>query len=93
MNVYHFVGYAATSKLSLTLKSSNSSSDWKVRTRPLCARSCGFSSPMSVPSNTAFPADVGTYPVIASMKVVSAPFGPINPTIPVGLLDLRGHRH
>ncbi len=50
-------GWAATSRLSSTVRSSNSSSDWNVRTRPRRVRSWGLSGRRSSPSSTIPPVD------------------------------------
>ena len=50
-------GWAATSRLSSTVRSSNSSSDWNVRTRPRRVRSCGFNGRRSSPSSVMAPVD------------------------------------
>jgi len=81
MKEFHRAFSAAAIKLSRTVKSSNNSSDWKVRVSPRCARSSGDFPSRSTPSNVTVPADSGVNPVMASMNVVlPAPFGPINPT-------------
>ena len=51
-NDHHFGRSAIASRLSHTVRSSNSSSDWNVRTSPLSARSAGAGLLMSWPSNT-----------------------------------------
>ena len=72
---------AATSRLSRTVRSSNSSSDWNVRTSPSLARASGRRPARSMPSKRTSPLVIGVKPVMASMNVVlPAPFGPISPT-------------
>ena len=70
-----------TRTLSSTERSSNSSTDCQVRTRPLRARTLAGVSPSGSPSSRTCP-EHGVNPVTASMKLVlPAPFGPISPTI------------
>ena len=74
-------GWRRTRRLSTTERSSNSSRLWKVRTNPRRARSAGGRSVTSSPAKCTEPADSGTKPVTASIRVVlPAPLGPIRPT-------------
>jgi hypothetical protein len=77
--------WAATLRLSRTDRSSNSSRDWKVRTRPARDRAWGAARVMSAPSNDTRPRWAGVNPVMVSMNVVlPAPLGPMSPTTEPG---------
>ena len=77
---YHLGRSAATKRLSRTVRSSKSSSDWNVRDRPRWARALGDTSLISAPSKLIVPPEGLVKPVMASMKVVlPAPLGPMSP--------------
>ena len=83
---YHFGRSAATRRLSRTVRSSKSSSDWNVLDRPRWARALGETSLISAPSKSIVPPEGFVKPVMASMKVVlPAPFGPDEPGELAGL--------
>ena len=75
-------GTAPARRFSRTVRSSNSSTPWNVRTRPARARWCGFNPSIRRPASDTMPSRQATKPHSASIVVVfPAPFGPIRPTI------------
>ena len=69
---------------SATVRSSKSSSDWKVRANLHCVRRCADRLFNEISEKRMDPAAIGTNPVTASMNVVlPAPFGPMSPTMPL----------
>src|ERR1700722_11039108 len=67
------------------VRSSNSSSDWKLRDTPAAARRRAGQRVMSSPPMLTDPRPAVTNPVTASIRVVfPAPFGPITPWISPG---------
>ena len=75
-------GSEAARRLSRTVESSNSSSDWNERPRPRRERRVADSLLMSLPSRISCPPEaIRVKPVTASIsEVLPAPFGPISPS-------------